>query len=282
MGWNNFFYWGLGMGMGWLLSKLLQPPARTPQLEFATPTTDQLAQMQAAYHLAAEMERFKATFLARTSHELRSPLNTIISLHQLILSDLSDSPEEEREFVAQAQAAAQKMLSRLDEVIHVSKVEYGTSSLQLQSVQLSALLEEVRSLTYLQAQNRSLRLEVDRPDAAVYVRADRRWLRQILLHLITSSIALMRDGTIQVAVQVSPAARTAQITIADERPPTPAEPSSEPDDETGLNLIIDQMLLEQMQGKLEVQEIDSTTRTRCTLALAQPPIEQGAIESTSV
>ncbi|NJL20683.1 MAG: HAMP domain-containing histidine kinase [Leptolyngbyaceae cyanobacterium SM1_3_5] len=227
---------------------------------------------QPAYRMAVEMERFKATFLAKTSHELRSPLNSIISLHQLILSDLSDSPEEEREFVAQAQAAAQKMLSRLDEVITVSKVQAGTAAPELQSVQLSSLFEEVRSLTYLQAQNRSLRLEFDRPDRAIYVVADPRWLRQILLHLVTNSIATLREGTIQVAAQVSPTTRTAQITVADDRPA-----ATEPAPEAGLNLVIDQLLLEQMQGSLE-QSIEPAYQIRCTLTLTQPPIDRAAAE----
>ncbi|MBD2089904.1 HAMP domain-containing histidine kinase [Microcoleus sp. FACHB-1515] len=269
MDWSKFLYWGVGLGMGWLLSKRLQPTRRSPV------ATDAIAQLDAqpAYRMAIEMERFKATFLAKTSHELRSPLNSIISLHQLILSDLSDSPEEEREFVAQAQAAAQKMLSRLDEVISVSKVQAGTVALELQPVQLSSLFEEVRSLTYLQAQNRSLRLEFDRPDRAIYVTADPRWLRQILLHLVTNAIATMREGTIQVAAQASPATKTAQITVTDDRPA-----STEPVPETGLNLMIDQLLLEQMQGGLE-QTIEPAYQIRCTLPLAQPPIDRAVANS---
>lgn len=271
MPWSNLFYLGLGLVIGWLLSKLLQSTAPPAPLTEST-STDQ--ELRLAYRLAAEMEQFKATFLARTSHELRSPLNSIISLHQLILSDLSDSPEEEREFVAQAQAAAQKMLSRLDEVILVSKVQAGTTPLDLQSVQLSGLLEEVRTLTYLQAQNRSLRLEIDRPDSALYVTADPRWLRQVLLHLITSAIALMREGTVQVGVQVQPTTKTAQITVFDDRP---ASDSTSEAEQTGLNLMIDRMLLEQMQGKLELQTIGQTNRVRCTLPLAQPPIDAGTV-----
>lgn len=273
MDWSKFFYWGVGLGMGWLLSKLLQPAKRAPVTTEISATAPPDA--QPAYRMAIEMERFKATFLAKTSHELRSPLNSIISLHQLILSDLSDSPQEEREFVAQAQAAAQKMLSRLDEVISVSKVQAGTATLELQPVQLSNLLEEVRSLTYMQAQNRSLRLEFDRLDRAIYVTADPRWLRQILLHLVTSAIAVMREGTIQVAAQALPTSRTAQITVTDDR-----SAAAELSEEAGLNLMIDQLLLEQMQGSLEVQTVEQSYRVCCTLPLAQPPIDRAAIDSS--
>jgi signal transduction histidine kinase len=84
--------------------------------------------------MAKEMSQFKAGFLARTSHELRSPLSSLIGLHQLILADLCDSPEEAREFVAQANASALKMVKLLDEVIAVSKTEHGTNRLELRSV----------------------------------------------------------------------------------------------------------------------------------------------------
>ena len=60
---------------------------------------EELKQAQLAYQMAAQMSQFKAGFLARTSHELRSPLSSMIGLHQLILSDLCESPEEQKEFI---------------------------------------------------------------------------------------------------------------------------------------------------------------------------------------
>jgi glucokinase len=178
----------------------------------------QLAQAQLAYVMAAEMSQFKAGFLARTSHELRSPLNSVISLHQLILADLSDSPEEEREFVAQAHSAAQKLLRLLDEVIRVSKTEHGTEQLQLQPLQLAMVLEDIQVLTHLQAQNRSLRLEIELPDPQVYVLSDARWLPQILLSLVDTPLSLMHEGTVRVTTRVVPETQQVQIHIEDERP----------------------------------------------------------------
>ena len=63
--------------------------------------------LQIAYRQLLALERFKSGFLARTSHELRSPINTIVSLHQLILEDLCEGPEEEKEFIEQSKNAAQ-------------------------------------------------------------------------------------------------------------------------------------------------------------------------------
>src|SRR4028118_383672 len=126
IGWSDFIYLGMGLGLGvgssWIW-RLRQKSSQQPEPESTVPPTppeihlekfdalcEQLKQTQLAYQMAHEMSQFKSGFLARTSHELRSPLSSVIGLHQLILSDLCDSPEEEREFVAQANASALKLV----------------------------------------------------------------------------------------------------------------------------------------------------------------------------
>ena len=74
-----------------------------------------------AYEAAIDLAQFKSSFLARTAHELRSPMNALISSLQLISADLCDSPEEEREYVGIAQEAALKFIGLLDEVIKVDR-----------------------------------------------------------------------------------------------------------------------------------------------------------------
>src|SRR4028118_557337 len=112
------------------------PEPQEADQEDLQPLREKLKQTQLAYEMAKEMSQFKAGFLARTSHELRSPLSSLIGMHQLILSDLCDSPEEAREFVAQANASALKMVKVLDEVIAVAKTEHGTNQLEIQPLRL--------------------------------------------------------------------------------------------------------------------------------------------------
>lgn len=258
-----------------------------------------LLQTQLAYHKAQESERFKAGFLARTSHELRSPLNSVMSLQQLILADLCEDPAEEREFIAQAYAAAQKMLGLLDKLISVSKATYGTEQLQIQPVCLEDLFMEVESLLLMQAQNRSQQLKLDYPASDVWVLADQRWLRQVLVSLVDTPMSLMQEGVISVTTQVLPESRQVWVEIEDERPArfwsepidllqtlqskgTLESDQQKPDIATltdlehlpspGLSLFVNQTVLELMDGRLEVlavpSETDATTRIRCTLPLA--------------
>ena len=158
---------------------------------------EELKQAQLAYQMAAQMSQFKAGFLARTSHELRSPLSSMIGLHQLILSDLCESPEEQKEFIAQAYHSALKLMKLIDEIVAVSKTEYGSNSLHIESLQLTKIFSEIARLTHLPAANRNLQLKISEPNAEIYVLADRSRLIQLIFNLIDSGISLMKNGAIE-------------------------------------------------------------------------------------
>ncbi|MCL1464492.1 sensor histidine kinase [Argonema galeatum] len=255
---------------------------------------EKLQQAEVAYHMAAEMSQFKAGFLARISHELRSPLNSLIGLHQIILSDLCEDPAEEREFVAQAHASALKMVALLDEILKVARTEYGTNQLEIQPVQLAQVLAQVYDLTHLQAANRNLRLQVMPADPEIYVMADHRWLRQVLMNLVDTPLKLMQEGNITVSVHPDAASGYVRIWIEDERPAStwtdrvdlfgsvPETDKSIKTDKTidenftlspGLTLLICQTLLELMKGCLEVLAVPSpgaesnVTRIQCSIPL---------------
>jgi len=250
---------------------LAPPPTEHPSL------AEQLQQTQFAYHRAAEMEKFKSGFLARSSHELRSPINSVISLHQLILSDLCEDPAEEREFIAQAQTAAEKMLGLLDRLIVLSKMSYGVEPLQTQALRLEDVFAEVQYFIQLLAQNRSIRLEVTPPDPNLYILADPHWLRQVLISLMDAPILLMQEGYVRLKSQVDLTCQQVQIWVEDQRPPefwresidlleavkgsairSGDAPSPQHQEaiakipSPGLNLLIVQTLLDAMGGHLEI------------------------------
>lgn len=162
---------------------------------------EELKQTQLAYQMAAQMSQFKAGFLARTSHELRSPLSSMIGLHQLILSDLCESPEEQKEFIAQAYRSALKLMKLIDEIVAVSKTEYGSNSLQIESLQLAEIFTEIARLNHLPAANRNLQLEIVLPDPELYVLADRSRLIQLIFNPIDSGISFMKNGAIKLSVR---------------------------------------------------------------------------------
>lgn len=261
------------------------------------PLKEELKQTQLAYEMAKEMSQFKSGFLARTSHELRSPLSSLIGLHQLILQDLCDSPEEERQFVAQANTSALKMVKVLDDLVKVSKAEHGTNRLELRSFPLTRVFEDIHRLTHMLAANRNLQLEVISPDPDVYVLADQQRFQQVLLGIVDSAIAQMEDGSIRISATCSPESKevhigfdvqcptevwSESIDLLTTIPEIEKQPGETPTISAGLNLLIVQTLVEVMQGRLEVlpapdegSNSDSTTeekitRLRCSMPLGTP------------
>jgi len=257
-----------------------------------TPNAAQLAEQlkltRAAYYMASEMSQFKAGFLARISHELRSPLNSLIGLHQLIISDLCESPEEEREFIEQAHASALKLVGLIDEILNVARTEYGSNRLDIQPLELAEIISQVYDLTHLQAANRNHRLTVEIIDPKVYVLADPRWLKQVLLNLVDTPLKYPEPINVRISVHLEPETELVHIWIEDQRPASElSEPidllktvakNPEPLEEdftisSGLSLTINQIILELMKGRLEVLAVPSDEeksdwlRIQCSIPL---------------
>lgn len=306
IGWSDLIYLGMGLGLGlgssliWRLRQKssqqpepapkVAPPPQEIHLEKFDALSEQLKQTQLAYQMASEMSQFKAGFLARTSHELRSPLSTMIGTLQLILSDLCDDPAEEREFVEQAHVAALKLVKLIDEIISVAKTEHGTERMDIEPIQLAKVFEEVDDLTYLQAANRGIRLEIVPPDPEIYVLADLPRFRQVLVNLVDTAVAQMEEGSISVSAHASPESGYVHIWVDDQRSVSAwseswdllkhdlecdvTKSSDNSHVSSGMRLLMNQTLLSLMSGKLEVLAVPSESeecnfnRTQCSIPLA--------------
>ncbi len=178
-----------------------------------------------AYEAAIDLAQFKSSFLARTAHELRSPMNALISSLQLISADLCDSPEEEREYVEIAQEAALKFIGLLDEVIKVSKLQTGTLEIRSTNVDLSPMLQEVYFMTRMQAETRNLKLIIPALEDEILVQADEAYLRQAIVILIDRAVSLLDGGKLELLLTQD--ANTVTLTIPDPHDET-APPSTTP------------------------------------------------------
>jgi signal transduction histidine kinase len=306
MDFTNWLYLGTGIGLGIGFCKLFLQSSKSPsspvpielkqQENEISEILDKLNKTQLAYEMAREMNQFKAGFLGRTSHELRSPLNGLIGLHQLILNDLCENPAEEREFVGHAYERSLKLLKMIDEILSVSRIEHGTNKLEIQPIQLTQVFQEVHKLTYMLAANRNYSLTVSFPEPEIYVLADMRWLRQILVNLIDSTILQMEEGSIYLSSSIaSPNTSTNNVVHIFLDVPTHAVISSEPIDlitsekktdqentdlSSGMKLLLNQKLLALMEGKLEIipspitkEVILDMTRLEISIPLATPEAE---------
>ncbi|GAB1539619.1 hypothetical protein NUACC21_22860 [Scytonema sp. NUACC21] len=275
MNWSNWVYLGAGLALGIGIRGLL-PGRKVPSSSSVVSPVDgqnqaallqEMKQTQWAYHMALETSQFKAGFLARTTHVLRSPLNGLIGLHQLILSNLCENPEEEREFISQAHERALKLLKLIDEILNIARAEYGTNKLNIQPISIADILQHVHDVTYMLAENRNYPFQVLPPDPEIYVLADPYWLRYVLVSLVDTCIHQMEEGSIRISVGASPKQNNLYIWLD---VPTHAVPLKENIDlvateekfsealgvkaslSPGMKLLLNQTLLEAMAGKLEI------------------------------
>ncbi|MCA2508573.1 MAG: HAMP domain-containing histidine kinase [Microcystis sp. M54BS1] len=160
----------------------------------------ELQQTRLAYQMAVAINHLKSSFLGRVAHELRSPLSSMISIHQMILADLCESPAEEREFIAQGQLAGRKLMAMLDEMINLSKLESGTIPLEREIFSLTKLWQDWASLTYLQAANRNIQLKFSPLTDDIAIIADYQCLSSALVLLVDAAIANLGSGSICISV----------------------------------------------------------------------------------
>jgi signal transduction histidine kinase len=280
---SNWVYLGAGLALGMSFRSLFSRLKVSSNSSVAgigivdkqdmSALEQRMKQTQLAYDMAQEIGQFKAGFLARTTHELRSPISQLISLHQLILSDLCENPAEEREFIAQAHNSADKLMKLIDEILKIARIEHGTNKLDIQPVQLAQQLQEIYTLTHLLAANRNYPFEIVPSDPEIYVLADQRWLRYVLLNLVDTSITAMESGSIRISASPKPINNVVHIwldvpthtvtsnelidLIESQDKQSPIYPKNTPMT-PGMKLLINQTLLEVMDGKLEIVPYPTT------------------------
>jgi PAS domain S-box-containing protein len=167
---------------------------------FVRDITQRLAvhrQLQAAKEDAERANLAKSEFLSRMSHELRTPLNAILGFGQLV--GLSATPEQ-APHVREIVAAGRHLLTLIDEVLDLARVESGHLSVSPEPVALMPLLLECLKLVRPQADARGVRLLDPPGQCAVHVRADRTRLKQVLLNLLSNAVKYNRPlGSVSLA-----------------------------------------------------------------------------------
>ena len=152
--------------------------------------------LQLAKESAESANRVKSLFLASMSHELRTPLNAIIGFAQL-LAYSPKIPPEVRDYVEIIQRSSTHLLSLINQVLDLSKIEAGRMTLDEKPMNLYALLDELEEMFWLKAEHKGLymRFERDRGLPCGIV-ADELKLRQILINLLNNALKFTQRGSV--------------------------------------------------------------------------------------
>ncbi|NCO75698.1 MAG: GAF domain-containing protein [Cyanobacteria bacterium] len=153
---------------------------------------------------AKEASRLKSEFLASTSHELRTPLNGILGFLKLVLDDMADDIEEEREFIDQAYHSALHLLNLINDILDIAKIEAGKLEFNLDSISLNSICEEIYKFAHNQAQKKNIYFKINLPSTydEILLQADYQRLLQVMLNLVGNSLKFTHEGGIEITAEI--------------------------------------------------------------------------------
>ncbi|OEZ60387.1 ATP-binding protein [Duganella sp. HH105] len=149
----------------------------------------------------------KSIFLANMSHELRTPLNSVIGFSRLMADSKNMLPEEKRN-LAIIHRSGQHLLTLINDILELSKIEAGRAVLQTEVVGLEDMLQEVMDMVSMRAGQTGVELELDAAGLPPGARVDGTKLRQVLLNLMSNAVKFTVQG--KVTLRVRGAMRNAQ------------------------------------------------------------------------
>ncbi len=158
--------------------------------------------LRVAKEAAESANRAKSTFLANMSHELRTPLNAILGFSQLMAHN-SSLTQEQQEHLGIISRSGEHLLTLINDVLEMSKIEAGRTTLYQQSFNLYRLLDYLEEMLQLKAKSKGLQLTFERtPDVPQYVKTDESKLRQVLLNLLGNAIKFTQAGRVTLRVKL--------------------------------------------------------------------------------
>ena len=156
-----------------------------------------------AKEAAVGANRAKSEFLANMSHELRTPLNSVIGFANILTKNKSGRLQrDELQFAERIYANGAHLLSLINQILDLSKIEAKRVELELGLVSLNRLVPDILSQFEAQVRERPVALKVELPPATGLLQADEGKLRQILINLVGNALKFTEQGSVTVRVGV--------------------------------------------------------------------------------
>ena len=234
-----------------------------------------------------EVERanqLKSEFLANMSHELRTPLNAVIGFSELLLDDGQGLGASQVQFVRDILASGRHLLSLINSVLDLAKIEAGRMTVELAPVSPAEELGAACALIAAAARKKQLQISVS-AEATQWARADRGKLQQILLNLLSNAVKFSREGG-RVEIGTEDAGEAVRFWVRDEGPGISESlrlelfkpfvqgeaPLVKAHEGTGLGLAISKRLVQHHGGEIGVEsEPGRGARFWFTLPATPPP-----------
>jgi signal transduction histidine kinase len=152
-----------------------------------------------------KVNKLKSDFLASMSHELRTPLNAVIGYSALLMDGIKgELTEGQLDYISRSRTAAQHLLSLINDILDLSKIEAGKMPVSIERVAVPELINEVAQQVEQMVTAKNLAFSVDVSPACPTVDTDKTKVKQILLNLLSNAAKFTNRGSVRVAVSCTP------------------------------------------------------------------------------
>jgi signal transduction histidine kinase len=270
-------------------------PNRDEMGDLANALNDMSTELGRLYRQIQAASRHKSEFLANMSHELRTPLNAIIGFSQVLDEQIfGELNEKQAEYINDIHESGAHLLSLINDILDLSKVEAGRMELDLKKFDVRLALDNALTLVKERSLRHGISLEVDLGSGLGTIVADERKLKQIMLNLLTNAIKFTPQGG-SITVAANGAENRLQIAISDtgvgispedqkmifEEFRQVSEKDGQAREGTGLGLTLTKKFVEMHGGEISVEsEVGKGSNFRFFLPLNQ--IEALQIENNTV
>ncbi|HEY9672205.1 MAG TPA: ATP-binding protein [Waterburya sp.] len=239
-------------------------------------------ELEVARAVAEESSRLKSHFLASTSHELRTPLASTLNCLQILRKGFYKNETELNKYIQLAEQSTRNVVSLINDVLDIAKIEAGRITVDLEPISLQSLLQELRDVFSLESQRKAVALiiesEIDSIDA------DKDKLRQVLTNLLSNAFKFTETGEVRIKVTKPKDQPVVEFTVTDtgigidiNQRELLFEPFVQEDGSikrryggTGLGLAICQRLVELMGGKIQLDSPGKNQGTTVRFTLPYP------------
>jgi PAS domain S-box-containing protein len=243
-----------------------------------------LQDLEIAKEKAEESDRLKSAFLANMSHEIRTPMNGILGFATLLKTG-ECSIEKQKEYIAIIEKSGNRMLSTINDLIDISKIEAGQMEVIMEEVNLNVLLRELFTFFNPQAEEKRIKLSYHIPldDESADMKTDREKLFAIYANLIKNAIKYTQRGSIDFGYTVEN--NTVQFFVRDTGIGIPADKQdiifnrfvqadltiTKPYEGAGLGLSITRAYVDMLEGNIW---LDSTVDEGTTFYFTLPFVKE--------
>src|SRR5688572_6892636 len=238
-----------------------------------------------------QANRAKSVFLANMSHEIRTPMNAILGFSQLMLRDQDVTPRQ-RQYLGTINRSGEHLLALINDILEMSKIEAGRTTLNLSTFDLPALLKDLEMMFRVRTDEKKLSFAVEMiGDVPHYIVADVNKLRQVFINVLGNAVKFTERGGIRLRVRADRAGATGpslRVEIEDTGPGISADDQDklfrhfeqtktgqQAGTGTGLGLAISQEFVRLMGGAITVDsQVD-----KGSVFVIQLPLKEGEADA---